>query len=104
MFAGTKLFERHARRVRGQHRHERDAARVRVAEDPVPAEPCERRLQSLEEAAQDDVADGDLGEGVPQFLEPADDVDPRELQEDEDDERPDDPRCDPPQLVLLRLY
>ena len=91
---GHEVVERDARRVRGEHRHVGDAAGIRVAEDPVPAEGREHCLQSLEEAAQDDVADRDLGERAPEVLEPAEDVDPRQVERREGEERPDDPRGD----------
>ena len=100
---GHEVVERHAGGVRGEHRHVRDAARVGVAQDPVPAECRQDCLQALEEAPQDEVAERDVGDGVPELREPAPDVDPHQLQEDEDDERPDDPRCDPQQLVLPRI-
>ncbi len=94
MFAGHEVVQRDAGRVRREHRHVRDSARIRIAEDPVPAEGGEHRLRALEEAAQDDVADRDLGEGAPELLEPAEDVDPGEVQRRERDEEADDPRGD----------
>ena len=89
-----EVVQRDAGRVRGEHRHVRDAARIRVAQDPVPAERGEHRLCTLEEAAEEDVADRDLGEGVPEALEPAEDVDPGEVERRERDEEPGDPRGD----------
>ena len=100
---GHEVVQCDAGRVGGEHRHVRDAAGVRVAQDPVPAECGEHGLEPLEETAQDDVADRDLGERAPELLEPAPDVDPGQMQEDEDEERPDDPRGDPEQPVLLGI-
>jgi hypothetical protein len=81
--------------------YERRAAGIGVAQDPVPGEAGQRRLQALEDAA-DDVAEGYLGDRVPQLLEPAHDVDTRELQGHEQGEEPEDPRDDPDDPAPLR--
>ena len=97
------VVERDTHRVGRQDRHERHAARVRVAQDAVPAKRSQRRLHTLEQAAEDDVPDRDLGDGVPELFEPADDVDSRELQHADDDQRPADPSGDaqdaPPRVL-----
>ncbi len=88
-----------------EHGHVGDAAGIRVAQDPVPAEGGQHRLGALEEAAQDDVAERDRGDRVPEALEPTPDVDAEELQNDEDDEDPDEPGGDPqdaPPRMLTR--
>ena len=88
---GEEVVERHACRIRRKHGHVRDPARVRVAKDPVPAERGERRLRGLEDAAEDDVEERDLGDRVPQLADPAPDVDPREMEQREHDDEPEQP-------------
>ena len=69
------VVQRNAGGVGREHGHVGHAAGIRVAQDPVPAERGQQRLGALEEAAQDDVAERDRGDRVPEALEPAPDVD-----------------------------
>src|SRR6476619_4125686 len=91
---GEEVVERDSRRVRREHGHVRHAARVRVAENPVPAECGEGRLQCLEDAAEQDVDDRDVGEGVPELGDPAPHVDAGQVEQHEQQHEAEDPGDD----------
>ena len=57
---GHVVVQRDADCVRSQYLHVRRTARIRVAEDPVPAERGEHSLEPLEDAPDEDVDDGDV--------------------------------------------
>ena len=102
---GDDVVQRNAGRVRGEHGHVRHTAGVRIAQDPVPAECGQQGLGALEEAAQNHVAERDVGDRVPQALQPTPDVDADRLQNEEDDEDPYEPGGDPqdaPPRMLTR--
>ena len=103
---GHVVVQRDADCVRSQYLHVRRTARIRVAEDPVPAERGEHRLEPLEDAPDEDVDDGDVRDRGPQLLEPREDVDAGEAQRDEDREDPDEPGGDaqhaPPRMLDVR--
>ncbi len=88
---GDEVVEGNSCGVTRENRHVRHAARVRVTQDPVPAEGSQRRLEALEDAAEDDVTDRDLGERVPEALEPAPDVDAEKMEHDQEEHEPHDP-------------
>ena len=68
-----EAVQRHRGRVAGEHDPEA-RRRVGVAEDRVPGERGQRRLDGLERDGGDDVGRRDLGDRVPEVREPAADV------------------------------
>jgi hypothetical protein len=76
-----EAVESDAGRIGGEHLpvgHRR--ARERLAEDEVPAQRRERRLERLEREAGDEVPEPDPREGVPHAREPAGHVDAEQLE------------------------